>query len=554
MNGLIMKKTAARFDAWRSLGLPVGLPFGLVLGLVLGMATAGSMLVSPAAHAAAAEKIPVAGGGWLTLDKQGLQLSDAAGKAIASLPLRAKHMDARTALGKGIAVVLDADTQHALPVRIDLQRGELARLPALPSMAFGVESLCLFRDQQGLDHLFIAGKDGQAEQWLMQGATPRLVRKLSMPPDARQCRVDDATHTLYVEEDRVGTWAYEANSEAMPARTLLKPGARALPPSGIAPAVVVMPRAQTDPVARLGDVADDPAIWVHPGDPSRSRILGTNKKQGLMVYDMQGKEQQFLVSGRLNNVDLRQGLVFGGKRVDLAVASGRDDNTVILYGIDGAGVVSELTRFPTGFDDVYGICLFQPRAGGLEVVVNDKRGVFRQYRIGYGGDGWSSKLARQFKVATQPEGCVADDRNERLFIGEEKRGVWTVAARAEQAAVPALVLGVGKDLRADVEGMAIYHGQRASYLIVSSQGDSSYAVLDAEAPYRVRGRFKVGFNLEAGIDGTADTDGLDVTSKNLGSPYAQGMLVIQDGYKRMPDGPQNFKYVAWADVARALGL
>jgi 3-phytase len=29
---------------------------------------------------------------------------------------------------------------------------------------------------------------------------------------------------------------------------------------------------------------------------------------------------------------------------------------------------------------------------------------------------------------------------------------------------------------------------------------------------------------------------------------------VQDGYKRLPDGPQNFKLVAWDDVARALGL
>ncbi|MEG1117939.1 MAG: phytase, partial [Janthinobacterium sp.] len=79
-------------------------------------------------------------------------------------------------------------------------------------------------------------------------------------------------------------------------------------------------------------------------------------------------------------------------------------------------------------------------------------------------------------------------------------------------------------------------------------------VLDAQAPYRVRGRFKVGFNLPAGIDGTSETDGLDVTSANLGGAYAQGMLVIQDGYKRLPDGPQNFKYVAWGDVAKALKL
>lgn len=537
--------------------------------------TAGLLCLVLSATAHAGERKAVAGGGWIALDKKGLQLQGESAQALASLAVRAKQFDLRSAGGRGLAVVLDADTQHVLPVRIDRPRGELTRLAPLPVLNFGVESMCLFRDQQGLDHLFIAGKDGQAEQWLMLDEAPRLVRKLSLPPDARQCRVDDASHTLYVEEPGIGTWAYEASSEAMPVRTLLKEGrradrrarvhAKAPAPMSVASArsnatapmsaaVVVQPRVQTEPVARFGDVADDPAIWVHPTDAARSRVLGTNKKQGLMVYDMQGRQRQLLASGRLNNVDLRQGVMFGGQRFDLAVASQRDDNSIVVYGIDGEGQLGELARIATGFDEVYGICLFQPRSGGLEVVVNDKSGIFRQFRIGHTGQEWSGTLAREFRVDSQPEGCVADDRKERLFIGEEKRGVWTLAARADQPAARKLVLGVGKDLRADVEGMAIYHGDLAAYLIVSSQGDSSYVVLDAQAPYAVRGRFKVGFNVEAGIDGTADTDGLDVTSRNLGGMFERGMLVIQDGYKRMPDGPQNFKYVSWADVAKALGL
>lgn len=510
------------------------------------------LLAGTPAHAA--DRIALDGGGWLSLDKHALQLTDSAGKELARLPMRAKQLDARTTKGSGIAVVLDSDTQHALPIRVDVRRGELARLAPLPQQPFGLEGLCLFRDQQGLDFLFVAAKDGQAEQWLMHGATPQLVRRLSMPLDSGQCKVDDTRHTLYANEEGVGTWAYEANSEAAPARRLLKAGAR-LPagPVGSA-AVVVEPRAQTIPVARLGDVADDPAIWVHPLDPARSRVLGTNKKQGLMVYDLQGRQQQFLDVGRLNNVDLRQGVTMDGKAYDLAVASQRDDNSVVLFGVDADGKVAELTRFATGLPEVYGICLFQPRSGGLEVIINDKGGVFRQYRIARSGDAWSSKLAREFKVDSQPEGCVADDRNERLFIGEEKRGVWTLAARSDQPSTRRMVLGVGRDLHADVEGMAIYESAKGAYLIVSSQGDSSYVVLDAAAPYKVRGRFKVGFNLADGIDGTSDTDGLDVTSKNLGGPYAQGMLVIQDGYKRMPDGPQNFKYVSWEEVAKALKL
>jgi 3-phytase len=497
----------------------------------------------------AQESVALADGGRLELGKKALTLVDGAGRERASIPMRAQQLDARA----GLALVLDSSIQHARLIRVDAARGTLDQLAVLPVQSFAVESLCLFRDQQNLDHVFVAGRDGQAEQWVMDGAAPRLVRKLSMPLDAGQCRVDDAAHTLYVDEPRVGTWAYEAHSEAMPARTLLKAGARLKAPSGNS-AVVVQARAQTEPVARLGDVADDPAIWVHPVDPARSRVLGTNKKQGLMVYDLQGKQQQFLEVGRLNNVDLRQGVQVSGATFDLAVASQRDDNAIVLFGIDGDGKVAELTRFATGFKEVYGICLFQPRAGGLEVIVNDKGGAFRQYRIGRSADRWSSALGREFKVASQPEGCVADDGNERLFVGEEKRGVWTLPARSDQPAQLKLVLGVGKDLHADVEGMAIYHGARAAYLVVSSQGDNSYVVLDALAPYKVRGRFKVGFNLAAGIDGTSETDGLDVTSKDLGGAYRQGMLVIQDGYKRLPDGAQNFKYVSWEDVARALDL
>ncbi|MEG1051719.1 MAG: phytase, partial [Janthinobacterium sp.] len=323
------------------------------------------------------------------------------------------------------------------------------------------------------------------------------------------------------------------------------------------PVAIIAPQAQTEPMARQGDAADDPAIWLSP-NPADARILGTNKKQGLLVYDLQGKQTQLLEVGRLNNVDVRQNIQFGGSKVDLAVATQRDDNSMMLFTINAGGEVAEAGRFPTGLRSIYGMCLYQPASGGVQAFINDKDGTFQQYSIGLEGNKFSATLLRSFKVATQPEGCVADDANARLFLGEETRGIWTTSADAAKPDALAMVLPVGQHLTADVEGMAIYRqpGARSNtgYLIVSSQGDSSYVVLDAQAPYRVRGRFKVGFNLPAGIDGTSETDGLDVTSANLGGAYAQGMLVIQDGYKRLPDGPQNFKYVAWGDVAKALKL
>ncbi|MYM67092.1 phytase [Pseudoduganella sp. FT55W] len=536
----------------------------LLSALLSGGALANAAAPLPGLAAKASELAMLPDGGWLSLDKQGVHLLDASGKERARLKVRAKHLDLRPQGNGAIAVVMDANAEQVLPVRVDLQAGALTALAPFPAPPFGIEAACLYRDAQQIDHLFVVAKDGQAEQWLMHGEQRQLVRKLALPPHTKHCRADDAAQQLLVNEDKVGLWAYNAEAEGVPERKLLKRGdtikkgeAIVLPwPAAATPVTkaIVQPRAQTEPVARTGDAADDPAIWRNPADPTGARILGTNKKQGLLVYNLAGKELQLLEVGRLNNVDVRQNVTIGGRKLDVAVATQRDDNSVMLFAIDSQGVVTPAGAFPTGLDNIYGMCLYRPADGGLEAFINDKDGSFLQYRIESDGKAMSGKLLRRFKVGSQPEGCVVDDRNHRLFLGEEKRGVWTVSARGDAPAKLSMVVPVGPQLVADVEGMGLYHGDKADYLVVSSQGDNSYLVLDAQAPYRVRGSFRVGYNLAAGIDGTSETDGLEVSSANFGGPYAKGMLVIQDGYKRLPDGPQNFKYVAWEDVAKALKL
>lgn len=320
--------------------------------------------------------------------------------------------------------------------------------------------------------------------------------------------------------------------------------------------IVSLPAAvQTDPVPSLGDAADDPAIWVNPRDPAQSRVLGTDKKGGLVVYDLEGRQVQDLRVGRLNNVDVRSGFRLGAKRVDLAVASNRDQHSLHLFAIDRAsGVLSDIGQIATPLSDIYGLCMFQNRQGVTYAIANDKDGTFVQYRLDGTTGQPRGELVRRFKLESQPEGCVADDRGERLFIGEEDVAVWVVDARAEVPAVPQKVIGVGGPVYDDIEGLALYHGERSDYLVISSQGNDSYVVLDAQAPYAVRGAFRVGLNAEQGIDGASETDGLEVTAVNLGGIWNRGMLVVQDGRKRMPEGPQNYKYLPWSAVADALGL
>src|SRR5262245_50639883 len=91
---------------------------------------------------------------------------------------------------------------------------------------------------------------------------------------------------------------------------------------------------ETDPVPNGGDAADDPAIWVNPADPAQSTIIGTDKRGGLAVYDLSGKQIQYLPDGWMDNVDLRDGFKLGGRIVTIVAASNRKDNSIAVYKIN----------------------------------------------------------------------------------------------------------------------------------------------------------------------------------------------------------------------------
>ena len=321
------------------------------------------------------------------------------------------------------------------------------------------------------------------------------------------------------------------------------------------PTVTVKPSAQTTPVARMGDAADDPAIWVHPRDARKSLVLGTDKKGGLQVFDLQGKRLQDLRIGRVNNVDVRSGRI-GNRMMHIAAASNRDNETLHLFSIDEAtGKVKAIGEVPTQHKEIYGLCMAKDRNGAMYVIANQKDSLFVQYRLEpKAGNGVTASKVREFKLGSQPEGCVSNDRTGELFVGEEAEGVYVLALDPNASTAMRDVIKVGDVLHKDVEGLAIYNGAKRDYLIVSSQGNDRYVVLDAQAPYQVRGIVRIMADARTGIDGASETDGLEVTSANLGGIYSQGMFVVQDGRKRMPEATQNFKYVPWRSIAEALKL
>ncbi|MDZ7628447.1 MAG: phytase [Parvularculaceae bacterium] len=308
--------------------------------------------------------------------------------------------------------------------------------------------------------------------------------------------------------------------------------------------------AETAAVGSPNDAADDPAIWINQDNAAASLILGTDKQAGLYVYALDGSVRDFLPAGALNNFDLRQGVTIGAFSGDLAAASNRTDNTVTLFTIDG-GKVAKSGAFPSAIVEPYGLCMGAV-GGEVFVFVTYKTGDLVAYRLTGAGNGAE---AARLKFGSQLEGCVYDENQRTLFVGEEGRGVWKTAFDGGSFASAVVVDTVGgaSGIRADIEGMAIYKtGPEAGYLVVSSQGDDSYAVYDRAGDNKFVGRFRIGEG--AASDGAQETDGLDVTATALGADLPAGVLVVQDGFNDPKGSKQNFKLVDWRALAAALNL
>lgn len=317
-----------------------------------------------------------------------------------------------------------------------------------------------------------------------------------------------------------------------------------------APAATVQAKGETAAVATTNaDAADDPAIWRNATNPAASLIVGTDKKAGLHVYDLAGRDRSFIDAGAVNNVDLRD-LGAGGI---IVVASDRNDLAnarLALFGLDPASArLTPLGKVAAGRGEAYGACLYRT-ADALFAFIVLKNGTINQIALDLGGGTPSGRIVRTMKLATQSEGCVADERTHRLYVAEEDVGLWRFDARADGATTPiAVARADARNLVADAEGVALApEGASGGYVLVSSQGDNAYAVYRLADDSYV-GRFRI---MPGALGGTEETDGIELALGSFGADYPEGLFVAQDGVN--PPRAQNFKLVSWAEVKRALGL
>ncbi|KAL4933794.1 uncharacterized protein BDV17DRAFT_286606 [Aspergillus undulatus] len=324
----------------------------------------------------------------------------------------------------------------------------------------------------------------------------------------------------------------------------------------------VEPKYETD--ANGGD-GDDPAIWISAKSPNLSTIITTTKSEkgaGLAVFDLQGNLLQTMTAGEPNNVDVIYDFKLGNRTVDLAYAACREDDTLCLFEITPTGLLTSIPggiqRVPQDYT-VYGSCAYRSRVSGKQYLfVNEKSGRYLQFELHSSTIGTlSTTLVREFTGGSggQPEGCVPDEENGFIFLGEEPFGLWRYEAEPEGSDEGYLVAETGDGtLYADVEGVTLLPGKTAEkgLIVVSCQGVSAYSVYRRQEPHEHVLTFTIGEKTDGSVDGVTNTDGAAGVSTGLNGDFPQGLLVVHDDANQLAEGGTaelaSFKLVSLADV------
>jgi 3-phytase len=323
--------------------------------------------------------------------------------------------------------------------------------------------------------------------------------------------------------------------------------------------------------AQLSNDPDDPAIWVHPKDASRSLILGTMKVASpagaIVAFGMDGQIRQ-VISGidRPNNIDVEYGMPLGGRAADIAVATERLSRQLRVFRIDPAeGRLVDLGGIPILEGQAgeagapMGIGLYRRgRDGAIFAIVAPKEGpregYLWQYRLfDAGGGRVGAKFVRRFgtfsattvREENEIEAVAVDDALGYVYYADEADGIHKWHADPDHAdAGRELAHFARTGYRGDREGIAIYaFPDGTGYIVGTDQldEDSEYHVYPREgAPGKPHDHSREIAVLRGGADAT---DGIEISSSPLGPGLPNGVLIA------MNSAPRNFLVFRWQDLA-----
>ena len=301
---------------------------------------------------------------------------------------------------------------------------------------------------------------------------------------------------------------------------------------------------ETEPVFAGDDAADDMCVLENFNNPESSLIISSDKKYGIIVYDLEGFKLYDYEVGRINNVDILPSRSFQNKYI--VAGTNRTYNSIDIYLFNSKGELENLIlrkEIPS-LKDVYGVTFYRDDFNTY-LFISDKKGNVEQWS--YNNDEVNSEIifVRKLKFSSLVEGLVADESKGKIYIGQERKGIWELNAFPSFDSQKKLIFKKSKNFKPDFEGLALRDdGNGEGYLIASVQGSNGYLIIDRKSLDA-----KIFFRIIDGdkIDGTTETDGIDVTSIKT-SKFPNGFFIAQDDDN---DGlNQNFKLVDWNKILK----
>ncbi len=323
---------------------------------------------------------------------------------------------------------------------------------------------------------------------------------------------------------------------------LNKPDSRALSPTAI--------------TEQTPNDTDDPAIWIHPTDPSKSMVLGTDKNTdgGLYAFDLDGKIiNKVLNLKRPNNVDIAYGFQWGNQKIDIAVLTERKANSIRifrlpdLFPIDAGGIEVFKNETKKGYNEPMGIGLYtkvMDSTTKIYPIVGRKSGPSDNYLWQYELYTDNNNVVKANKVRSfgkysgkkEIEAIMVDNELGYVYYSDEIAGVRKYYADPILEDNTELSFFAQNEAQRDHEGIAIYKtGKTTGYILVSDQQANKFLVYPREGSAADNHEHKL---ITPIYVSTIESDGAELTNVNLGNKFPNGMLVAMTNGKA-------FHYYDW---------
>lgn len=309
---------------------------------------------------------------------------------------------------------------------------------------------------------------------------------------------------------------------------------------------------------KVNEDSDDPAIWIHPTDPSQSLIIGTDKGGddvigGLYVFNLEGKidTTKTVRLQRPNNVDVAYGLDINGKKTDIAVCTERNTNSIRVFSLPGMEIIDQ-GGIPVFEDDTLrspmGISLYTDQnTQQIYAIVGRKWGPKSQYLYQYllYADSLNTvrgKLVRkfgQFSGQKEIEAIAVDNELGFVYCSDEGVGVRKYYAHPDSSGTE-LALFATEGIADDHEGLSIYKADDGTgYILLSDQQANQFHIFPREGS---KGQPHHHPLLKIIKTSTDESDGSEVTNVSLNDTFRSGLFVAMS-----TDG--TFQLYNWEQIA-----